>query len=169
MGGFTSHAVEGAGCMPAGYLSRSWSLCRTGNLNLLQVLTNVLSCEGVYISVFLCSEQFLQDLIFLFCKIQLFMVAKRSFLPRMAWGGRWLLASCREAGIEILISACKARVTWVERGRQWFTCGSVPGSPALHTSKHSLKQIISPGCQSWDLVISKWAPCESVWCRSLWQ
>lgn len=65
--------------MPAGYLSRSWSLCRTGNVNLLQVLTNVLSCEGVYVSAFLCSEQFLQDLIFLFCKIQQFMVAERSF------------------------------------------------------------------------------------------
>lgn len=80
----------------------------------------------------------------------------KEILPHMAWGGRWLLASCREAGLEILVLVCKERVTWVERRRQWFTCGSVPGLPALHTSKHSLKQIVSPGCQSWDLVISKW-------------
>lgn len=67
----------------------------------------------------------------------------------MARGGRWLLASCRGAVLQIWVSVWKTRVTWVGGGRQWFTRGSVPGSAALSTSEHSLPQIL--GCQFWDL------------------
>lgn len=95
--------AKGAGCMPALYLSASQSLCRNGKSNLLQVLTSVPSCEGVHISVFPHSEQFLQDFSILFCKIWGFMVAKH--LPDMAGGERWLLARLLCMMLWLLLSA----------------------------------------------------------------
>ena len=54
-------------------------------MNLLQALTSVLSYEGVYISAFLCSERFLQDLTFCFKKIQGIMVAQGTMVAKRSF------------------------------------------------------------------------------------
>lgn len=140
---------------------RKWAACqlgifqdlrvlyRTGNLNLLQVLTSVLSCEIVHQHFFAWSCSYR---IWPFFSVRFKVLwLQRDPSPYGTRGGKGLLASCREAVLQILVSMWKARVTGVGGVRQWFTRGSLPGSPALSTSEHSLKQMSSLGCQFWHL------------------
>lgn len=126
-------------------------LCRTGNLNLLQVLTSVLSCERVHQHFFAQSGSYR---IWPFSSVRFKVLwLQRDPSPygmrrKMAFG--IMQRNCVTNPAINVYSKCNLS-GW---GKAVIYTWCSPSSPALSTSKHSLKQMSSLGCQFWDLQVN---------------